>query len=289
MQKYQQRLLVFVLFITTTYADLKIQSFGPLSAVKVTGDLSSVYPTHIEVGAKVTGCSKPTCECSVKTTGIDDDPVPLTFTAESEDLGFAQISNLRPQTPYLITLTCIFTVTEPETKTETENRTTTIITDYDRPLAPKIVKVSLALNKITINWQPGSTSGVTYDFFKIIVDNKMTADNIDSHKTSFEMPDVYNYGVEHTIYVQACKKNNQKHATCSRLEGNGEKFKQAAPTDAPTTTTTATTTTAGPIPTEMTSSPTTASTPTSTKSIGVHSYTISIPIIIFSLFFFLLK
>ncbi|CAF0869769.1 unnamed protein product [Adineta steineri] len=285
MQKYQQRLLVFALFLTTTYAATKIQSFGALSDVKVAGDLSSVYPTHIEVGAKVTGCLESKCECSVKTTGIDDDPIPLTFTAESNDLGSAQISNLRPQTPYLITLTCSFTPTETDTKPVP----VTIITDYDRPLAPKIVKVSLALNKITINWQPGSTSGVTYDFYKIIVDNKMIEDNIDSHKTSFEMPDVYNYGVEHTIYVQACKKNNQKHATCSRLEGNGEKFKQAAPTDAPATTTTATTTTAGPIPTEVTSSATTASTPTSTKSIGVHSYTISIPIIIFSLFFFLLK
>ncbi|CAF0809181.1 unnamed protein product [Adineta steineri] len=288
MQKYQQRLLVFVLFITTTYADTKIQSFGPLSVVKKTGDLSSVYPTHIEVGAKVTECSKSTstCECSVKTTGIDDDPVPLTFTAESEDLGSAQISNLRPLTKYTFTLTCSFSATETETKTET------IITDYDRPLPPKNVAASLVFKKIIITWQHETTSSIPINFYKIIFDGKHTT-NLTNDRTSFEIPNDYEYNTKHTINVQACNINNQKHAVCSRLEGNEEKFQQTAPTDAPTTTIAAT---AGPTPTEMTSPPasatsaaTTTSTPTSTKSIGVHSYTISIPIIIFSLFFFLLK
>jgi hypothetical protein len=180
---------------------------------------------------------------------------------------------------YSFTLTCKSSAT-PDVPAVSKNAYAT--TDYARPLAPKSITASLNSPNLTVNWSPPSISTAPISFYRIQINNVTVDNNISNDKTSFQVSGEYKYDTDYKIVVSACYKNNQHSSVCSLRNGNEISFRESKPSTTSTiTTATASTTAAAPIPT------TTATTAPPPKSTGVHSYSISISMIIFSLLFFI--
>ncbi|CAF2397566.1 unnamed protein product [Rotaria sp. Silwood2] len=269
MQGYQQQLIVFSLFISIIYAKLTINSFEALAPITIITAPPTIYATHVQLWANVIDCPKNNCSCEVYTDKLGDNAQILTFMENKQDIGFVTIPNLEPNTLYEFTLNC-----KTNTDSATEKRNVT--TDHGRPLAPQNVAAILVSKHIKISWSPPSMLE-SFSYYKIIIDNNPISTNIWKNVTSYEMTDDYKYGIMHTISVITCYINIQQHPVCSKPADSTTKFFEPTAATATTTTTTATAT---PIVTQTS----TATIVSSTKSIGVHSYHISVCMIIFSLF-----
>ena len=284
MQGYQKRLIFVALFITVTYANPTINSFGPHNGTPGTEIVqSSIYSTHVELvslyllvyliilrvyyfrlWANVTNCPTTNCACSVRTEETEDDPLPLPLLGEKADKGSIQISNLQPNTTYTFTLSC----KTDATPAATVNVAAKVTTDYARPSAPQNITASLDAKKLKVTWSPPSIVTAPVTHYRVTIDT-VTKDVL--NETSYQVSEDYKYDIKHTIIVTACYVNKQKQAICSPRAESQTSFVELAPTTTITETTTTTTTT----------------TPVTPKSTGVHSYSISVSMIIFSLVLFI--
>ncbi|CAF0865758.1 unnamed protein product [Rotaria sordida] len=268
MQGYhQQQLIVFTLFLTITYAKPTINSFDAVAPIEIGPTHSTIYDTHVELWANITDCPKPSCSCNAHIDNLGDDPQPLTFPSSNPNLGFVEISNLESSTEYTSILNC-------KVDSDTANKTFIFTTDYGRPSAPQHVTASLVSYPVKITWSPPAIHEASFTNYRIFIDNEPTPIFINKAINSYEMGKDYENGTTHIISIQACYSNNQGRLICSKPEKITVNFFTSTSTTSTTTTTTTTTVTT-----------TTTTTPATTpKSTGVHSYSISVLMIIFSLF-----
>jgi hypothetical protein len=192
----------------------------------------------------------------VETDGLEDEPRILKFLTEKENVGYVDISNLESNTNYSFILTC-----EGESVV---NKTFDIKTDYGRPSAPQNITAALIAKRVQVTWLPPSIPEDSFSYYKIIIDeNPLSLNvsknenppslNVSKNETSYRMSKDYKDGMENTFIVSACYINNQKEIFCSDKNGANASFS---------------------IPVTITPS-----------STGIHSYSISIFMIIFSYFF----
>ncbi|CAF3567904.1 unnamed protein product [Rotaria sordida] len=262
MQGYhQQQLIVFTLFLTITYAKPTINSFNAVAPIEIGPTHSTIYDTHVELWANITDCPKPSCSCDAHIDNLGDVSQPLTFPSSDPNLGFVEISNLEPSTPYMSVLNC-------KVDTDTDRKTFNFTTDYGRPSAPQNVIPSLVSQRVKITWSPPAIHEASFTNYRIFIDNEPTPISINKTINSYEVDKDYDNGTTHISSIQACYLNNQLRLICSKPENITVKVIILTSTTSTTTTTTTTTTTP-------------ATTP---KSTGVHSYSISVLMIIFSLF-----
>jgi hypothetical protein len=187
----------------------------------------------------------------VQTDGLEDEPRILKFLPEKGNVGFVDISNLESNTNYSFILTC-------REGQSFVNETLNIKTDYGRPSAPQNITAALIDKRVQVTWLPPSIPEDSFSYYKIITDENPLSITVSKNETSYRMSKDYKEGMEHTFIVAACYINNQKEIFCSDKNGANASFSMPV--------------TRIPLPI----------TPSST---GIHSYSISIFMIIFSYFF----
>ncbi|CAF2135072.1 unnamed protein product [Rotaria magnacalcarata] len=278
MQGYQQRLIIFTLFITVAYGKLLIGYFDAKAPTTLIEPHSTIYDTHIELWTTLTGCPNSKCSCTVNSPQLADDSYLVTFLATQNHTGYVMISDLKPNTNYSLTLACMDEDSHPSLTIQRK-------TDYGRPSAPKGIRSELVANKLKITWLP-VTPPESFTHYKLTIDT--TYEDIGKDKTSYEMEEKYADGVKHKIRIQACYKNFQNHILCSN-SGDDETTFLISTVAPPVITTSANSPAVTPIPTVAATTQQTA-TPmpvasTTIKSLGVHSYSVSVLMIFLSLFF----
>jgi hypothetical protein len=208
--------------------------------------LALLYTSIYSLWANVSECTPQTCSCHVQIVGVDEDPQALIFSSKP-NIGHVSMDNLQPYTNYSFHLTC---------NDADDTKTCNVTTDYGRPSTPQNIKVLLDAQNPTIIWSPPLSPAGPVNIYKLIIDDKVISDNIPGDSRSYELKEILADGGNHTVIVRACNKNQQNVITCSNQKGNDVTFFFQL-----TTTTT-------------------------TASGGVHAHSVSISMIVISLFLF---
>ncbi|CAF2978673.1 unnamed protein product [Rotaria sp. Silwood2] len=208
----QRQLIIFVLFITVTYAT-QINYFDAQAYAQFIPDPITIFANSIQLWINVTDCPPPSCECKVKANVTSDNDIyTVEFLPTKPNIGFANISDLQSNTLYSYTLSCVGT-----DQTMTRN----FRTDYGRPSAPQNITVKLDSKRLTLFWLPPLKPAGPIHNYKLNIDLQLIIDNIPNNQFSYTMIEDYIYGQKHVFFLQACNIDRQKHSVCS-IANDGE-------------------------------------------------------------------
>lgn len=122
------------------------------------------------------------------------------------NLGFADVLNLKPNTLYSFTITCVGTV---------ETITRYIRTDYGAPSPPQNMTVTLVSRRLRISWLPPLSFNGPLNNYRLRDANGMIEDNIPTNQFSYDMDKDVVQGQEYTFFLVACNINRLNDSVCS--------------------------------------------------------------------------
>jgi hypothetical protein len=135
-----------------------------------------------------------------------NDTYPVDFSPDTPSVGSATISDLKPDTLYSFTLTCVGA-------NETVMRD--VRTDYGRPSAPQNITVTHVSKRLRISWLPPSEPNGPIHNYKLIKERETISDKIPNSESSYDMTKDYVYGETDTFFLSACNINRKNETPCS--------------------------------------------------------------------------
>ncbi|CAF0867197.1 unnamed protein product [Rotaria sordida] len=202
----QRQLIIFVLFITITYAT-QINYFDAQADVQFLPDPITIFANLIQLWTDVTDCPSSACTCQVKANVTSDNDIyPVKFSSEKPNIGSADIDDLQPNTLYSFTISCIGT---------TQIITRYIRTGYGHPSKPHNITIILNSKRLKLSWSPPLLPAGPINNYRLTIDQQPIIDNIPKNQFSYDMTEDYIYGQTHIFFLQACNINRQNHSICS--------------------------------------------------------------------------
>ncbi|CAF1036081.1 unnamed protein product [Adineta steineri] len=264
------RLILFTLFITVIHAT-KINFFDAYQEIVLVGNQSFIEANLIQLWVDVTECAPTPCSCYVEVNGSTGDRHHIGFLDGKPNKGYADITNLQPDTLYSFKLQCTGT-----DQTETRN----IKTDYGRPSPPSDITFTLNSKRLQLSWsRPLSPAGPIHKY-RLTINTDPTIDNLPHDKLSYDITENYVDGTEYKIVLVACNVNNKNEAVCSDANQGQATFIMGSTTTPPAGQTTTPT-----VPAGGTTTPTVPAGETTTKPNSSNIPSCSVAFLLFVFFF----